>query len=109
MGSQPYYYFCEFQEDADIALQQLRQHEFEQGRYYPAATHLDFPPNPASVDCGAQHSSVEEAFKAGGPEGTGSILDIQRISTTPEQMTSSPLPTEFLLRFLKPKRRPVTW
>ena len=29
MGPQPYYYFCDYQEDAGIALQQLRQYEFK--------------------------------------------------------------------------------
>jgi hypothetical protein len=111
MGSQPYYYFCSYQEDVGTALQNLRQNEFEAGRYNPVMYELglsmsgfSFPPVDNSVSPGAKHSSIEEAFKAGGPEGTGSILDIQRISEAPEFMTSSPLPTEFLLRFFKTEK-----
>jgi hypothetical protein len=106
MGSRPYYYFCKYQEDIGTALQNLRQREFEAGRYNPAMydagismSSLDFPPTDNSVSPGAKHSSIEEAFKAGGSEGTGSILDIQSISKTSEFMTSSPLPPEFLTRF----------
>lgn len=108
MGSYPYYYFCKYQENIGEALQGLRQHEFEAGRYNPAMFDLDlsmasfqFPPNESSVSPGAKHSSIEEAFKAGGSEGTGSILDIQRVSETPESSASSPLSTEFLMRFFK--------
>jgi hypothetical protein len=111
MGSQPYYYFCSYQEDFDTALQNLRQNEFEAGRYNPAMYELDlsmssfaFPPGSNSASPGAKHSSIEEAFKAGGPEGTGSILDVQRISETPEFMASALLPPEFLLRFFKTEK-----
>lgn len=108
MGAQPYYYFCSYQKDIGNALQNLRQNEFEAGRYNSAMYELGlsmssfaFPPSSSSVSPGAKHSSIEEAFQAGGSEGTGSILDIQSISKTAEFMASSPLSVDFLLRFFK--------
>jgi hypothetical protein len=35
MGTEPYWYFVEYQSDIDGALQELRKREFEAGRYNP--------------------------------------------------------------------------
>ena len=106
MSSFPYYYFSNYQEDVDIALQELRQREFEAGRYAPVMfmDGFRFPPDENSIAPGAQHSSIEAAIKAGGAEGTGSILDIQRILDSPDfsnpyPLSTSPLPPEFLMHF----------
>lgn len=107
MGSSPYYYFSRYREDIDIALQDLRQREFEAGRYDPAMymhdpnlfmSNFQFPPDVSSIAPGAKHSSIEEAIKAGDASGTGSILDIQRISNLPDFLASSPLPDAWLMR-----------
>lgn len=108
MASSPYYYFTQYQEDINAALQGLRQREFEAGRYDPAMYMHDpgsfmfnfqFPPDINSIAPGAKHPSIEEAIKAGDACGTGSILDIQRISDSPDYLASSPLSIEWLMRF----------
>jgi hypothetical protein len=119
MSSSPYYYFTQYQEDVNAALQDLRQREFEAGRYDPAMymnepslfmSNFQFPPDESSIAPGAKHSSIEEAVKAGEACGTGSILDIQRVSDFPEFLASSPLSSEWLIQFLgtdKPGRELV--
>jgi hypothetical protein len=119
MASFPYYYFTQYQEDINAAFQALRQREFEAGRYNPAMYMHDpglfmfdfqFPPDASSIAPGAKHSSIEEAIEAGDASGTGSILDIQKISDSPDFLASSPLSTEWLIRFFgtdKPNRELV--
>lgn len=119
MGSFPYYYFSSYQKDIGVALQELRQREFEAGRYDPAMymhepnlfmSNFQFPPDENSIAPRAKHSSIEEAVKAGEASGTGSILDIQRISDSPDFLASFPLSTEWLMRFFgtdKPTRELV--
>lgn len=111
MGSFPYYYFCKYQEDIEGALQNLRQYEFNAGRYEPAMfdsglsmSSFRFPPDENSVAPGAKHSSIDEAVEAADGEGTGSILDIQRIADKPDVLASSPLSSEFLMRFFGTER-----
>ncbi|NET10713.1 MAG: hypothetical protein F6K16_39690 [Symploca sp. SIO2B6] len=103
MGSYPYFYFTEYQEDSNAALQALRQREFEAGRYEGAMEtwrDVEFPPDKNSPAPGAQHSSIEEAMEDSDGCGTGSILDIQRVSPQPEFLASSPLPGDFLIRLV---------
>jgi hypothetical protein len=119
MSSFPYYYFTPYQEDINAALQDLRQREFEAGRYNPAMymnepslfmSSFQFPPDANSITPGAKHSSIEEAVKAGEACGTGSILDIQRVSDLPEFLASSPISSEWLVQFFetdKPERELV--
>ena len=119
MASFPYYYFTPYQEDINTALQGLRQREFEAGRYDPAMYMNDpglfmsnflFPPDVDSIAPGARHSSIEEAIQAGDASGTGSILDIERVSDSPDFLASSPLSVEWLMRFFgtdKPNREIV--
>lgn len=88
MGSHLYYYFTKYQPDVNRALQELRQQEFQAGRYDPAMNMHDpkmwmfefqFPPTAASIAPGAKHSSIEEVWENMSESGTGSILDIQGI------------------------------
>jgi hypothetical protein len=85
MGSEPYYYFVKYQPDINAALQELRAREFEAGRYNPVIPHLDFPIGP-------------HALKAGGYDGTRSILDLDHVSDVPDLGAVSPLPPEELDR-----------
>lgn len=103
MGSHPYFYFTPYQSDVNRALQALRQQEFEAGRYDPAINmhnpelwmfQFSFPPTDQSIAPGACHASIEEALADAEESGTGSILDIQRISNSPELLASSPLSAE---------------
>jgi hypothetical protein len=49
MGAEPWYYFVPYQPDINRALLELRQREFEAGRYNPAQWFPSFPPNPQSA------------------------------------------------------------
>ena len=42
-GAEPWWYYVKYQEDVDLALQELRQREFVAGRYNPAISELAFP------------------------------------------------------------------
>lgn len=90
MGSHPYFYFTKYQPDLNSALQSLREEEFEAGRYSPAMSMINFafPPTAQSIAPGAKHSSIDAAIKDADASGTGSILDIQTISDTPDFLSS---------------------
>ena len=66
MGAEPYFYFVEYNPDINAALQELREREFEAGRYNPVMRSLYslFPIGPDSPAPGAQHDSIEEAREA---------------------------------------------
>lgn len=119
MGSHPYFYFVKHQPDVNIALQTLRQQEFEAGRYDPAVNlHdpemwmflFDFPPDAQSIAPGARHASIEAAFEDAEASGTGSILDIHKISDSPEFLASWALSADETLALFgtdKPTRQMV--
>jgi hypothetical protein len=96
MGAEPYFYFVEYQEDLDQALQGLRRREFLAGRYSPAMEVLRFPVDPKAPSPGAQHDSIEEAFEDADADGTRSILDLDRISEEPDFGAVTPLSDEVL-------------
>jgi hypothetical protein len=96
MGAEPYFYFVKYDEDIDSALQELREREFEAGRYNPVIPHLNFPIGPDSPAPGAQHESIEDALEESGEDGTRSILDLDHISDEPEFGGVTPLTTEQL-------------
>jgi len=98
MGAEPYYYFVKYDADIDAALQELREREFEAGRYNPVIRHLEFPIGPDSPSPGAQHSSIQEALEASDAEGTRSILDLDHVSEEPDFCAVAPLPSEELER-----------
>ncbi len=43
MGGEPYWYFVKYKPDLDSVLQELRDREFQAGRYNPATPFLRFP------------------------------------------------------------------
>ena len=47
MGSEPYWYFVKYKPNLDQVLQELRDREFQAGRYNPATPYLRFPIDPA--------------------------------------------------------------
>jgi hypothetical protein len=98
MGADPYYYFVEYQPDIEAALQDLRQREFEAGRYNPAQPFPRFPILPGSPAPGAQHEFIYEAMEDAGEDGTRSILDIEMVSEWPEPGVASPFSDEDLER-----------
>ena len=97
MGGHPWFYFVAYQPDINIALQELRRREFEAGRYNPVIWMPPFPVETNSPAPGARHASIEEAMEAADADGTRSILDMERISDTPDDGAVVPLPNEELL------------
>lgn len=96
MGAHPYFYFVEYQPDIEAALQDLRQREFEAGRYNPVQPFPRFPIHPNSAAPGAKHNSIDEARGAAAEDGTRSILDIEAISEEPDFCVAAPLSKEAL-------------
>ncbi len=100
MGSHPYYYFTPYKDDIQTALQELRDQEFKAGRYDPAMQSANppsymfqfkFPPDASSPAPGAQHHSIDDAVDAAMESGTGSILDLMRISDGSDYHAACPL------------------
>ena len=98
MGAEPYYYFVKYNPDVDAALQELRDREFEAGRYNPVLRHLEFPVGPDSPSPGAQHATIQEALEDSDADGTRSILDLDHVSDQPEFCSVAPLAPEELER-----------
>jgi|SRR5881296_1770290 len=103
MGAEFWSYWVPYQKDLNAALKELRQREFQAGRYY----------QPPEVEPGffgsvfrQQHepskpkppSNIREAIKASSPTGTRSILDIKRVAERPNFYTAALLPPEELVR-----------
>src|SRR5262245_11699285 len=110
MGGHPYFYFVKHQPNIDAALRELRQREFQAGRYNPAVPFPEFPVGPESPAPGAQHDSIEDAVADSDADGTRSILDINHISEEPDYCAAAPLPEEELLRLFdteKPTREMI--
>ncbi|HZZ29372.1 MAG TPA: hypothetical protein VFE46_15350 [Pirellulales bacterium] len=91
MGGEPYWYFVKYKPDLDSVLQELRDREFQAGRYNPATPSLSFPVDPNRPGPGAQHDSIEEAMEDADADGTRSILDIQTIGDEPNFFVAAPL------------------
>jgi hypothetical protein len=91
MGAHPYWYSVKYQPDVDAALEELREREFQAGRYNPVMMFPPFPITPQSPAPGPQHSSIAEAFVAADADGTRSILDIASIGDAPDFGTAGPL------------------
>jgi len=81
----PFFYFTDYDEDVNNALQTLRQYEFECGRYYSALVekypdidevfYLDFPIDEKSVFAEPVHADIKRALEDSDYE-TMSILDL---------------------------------
>ena len=98
MGAHTYYYFVKHQPDISAALRALREREFQAGRYSPVMRDPRFPINSSSPSPGPRHQSIDKAREAAQEEGTRSILDIERIATTPDYFVAAPLPARELTR-----------
>ncbi|MDC0835441.1 hypothetical protein POG22_20940 [Geitlerinema sp. CS-897] len=81
MGSHPHFYMTKYQTDINRALQELRQREFEAGRYYPRMDMdlFEFPPTKDSIAPGAKHPSIKAVCDDAAEDGTGSIIDIEEV------------------------------
>jgi hypothetical protein len=106
MGAHPYYYYTPYQQNVQEALDGLREQEFKAGRYDPAMARANppsfmfqftFPPSDASPAPGARHDTIGEAVAAGADQGTGSILDIIRITKEPDFAAANALSEDDLV------------
>src|SRR5579871_6336459 len=99
MGAHFWSHVVPFRDDIGAVLKNLREREFRAGRFYqPDEIHPGFPgrlfgrkpykPKPPKT--------IEEAIKRADSVATGtrSILDMERISETPDFGTLSPLPLD---------------
>jgi len=84
MGADAYWYYVPYEEDINNALQKLKKREFEAGRYRPVmyTGDLAFPMDDISKAPapGKEHETIEEAIEDAMEDGTGSILDLEKIS-----------------------------
>jgi hypothetical protein len=96
MGGHPYWYVVKYKPDVNEALQELREREFQAGRYNPVIEFLDFPIGPHSPAPGARHATMAEALEASEANGTRSIIDLERISETSELGTARRLGDDVL-------------
>lgn len=84
MGAHPYQYVVDYREDAQAALDKLREEVFRSGQYQGA-------------NLGAK--SPEEALEIAGEDGTRSILDIKRVTESPEYFCAAPVIGSELIRY----------
>ena len=82
MGAEPWDYFVPYEANIQAALEKLREREFRAGRFR------------GSED---QPSTIEEALENMDADGTGSILDIERVGEEADFCTVVPLSKETLL------------
>ncbi|HEX8795865.1 MAG TPA: hypothetical protein VF765_33175 [Polyangiaceae bacterium] len=105
MGGHPYWYFVPYESDVQHALDTLRAREFKAGRYNPVIPFLEFG-DPAFLQQqpGAKHGSIDEALEASAEDGTRSILDISRVSDSPDFCAAAPVPPDQLREFFGTER-----
>lgn len=112
MGADPWHYFVPYRTDINSALQDLREREFRAGRYGNMGLTSEelellgdlaeeFSDSKASVDelieeYGDVQSAMEAVFAEYEPDGTASILDMFRVSDTPEICAVAPLSSDAL-------------
>ena len=114
MGGHPYWYFTPYQSDINSALQNLRQQEFEAGRYnpvnpFPFTLALNEQVKAIRPDS-SSYASIEEALEASMESGIRSILDIESVSDESGMCIASPVPTQYLTRLFrtdKPSRQVI--
>jgi len=83
MGGEPWFYIVPYQPNITQALNELKQREFNAGRYNPATPFPTFPVDLQAPALGARHKTMQEALRASGADGTRSILDMQRVAERP--------------------------
>jgi hypothetical protein len=96
MGGHSYWYTVPYQQDIHKALHELRQREFQAGRYNPVVPFPEFPITASSATPGASHRDIDEAMEASDADGTRSILDIATISAEPDYFAAAPLSDDAL-------------
>ena len=82
MGGEFWKYSAPLRGDVSTSLEELRELEFEAGRYHRSELHP---------------TTIREAFLNTGADGTRSILDMEHVSASPEPGAVSPVPLASLL------------
>jgi hypothetical protein len=98
LGADVYYHFVPYHKDVEVALQRLRQQEFEAGRYNGALPRLRLHSETSDGKMFGGHRTIDEAREAGGDSGTGSILDIDHLADEPAYCAAAPVPESTLRR-----------
>jgi hypothetical protein len=89
MGAEFWAYYTRYRGDVSTTLEELRELEFEAGRY----NRSDLQP-----------ATIQEAKRNAKFDGTRSILDMERISASPEAGAVSPVPRDSILAIFKTDR-----
>ncbi len=89
MGAEFWKYYARFRGDVSRTLEELRELEFEAGRY-----------NGSEL----RPATIEEARRNATYDGTRSILDMERVSASPEAGAVSPVPRDIILAIFKTDR-----
>jgi hypothetical protein len=76
MGAVPWFYLVPHQADVRQAMLDLRQREFQAGRYHPVVAF----PHMTQGTPGARHRTIDLARQAADADGTRSILDMDDVS-----------------------------
>ena len=113
MGASGWEYFVPYQPNIDQALQELREQVFRSGDYHlRPQMHIDpddFAGMPEDVreqlplwiereNSFVQPTTIDALLEWNGEDGTHSILDIQRVSLSPEFGAAAPLSADELTR-----------
>ena len=99
MGGEFWSYSVPYQQDIPAALEKLREQEFRAGRFWqpdeaqPGFLGRLLGRGPSKPE---RPASIQEALKFSDATGTRSILDMERVSETPELGAVSPLSVEEL-------------
>jgi hypothetical protein len=110
MGSILYWYYVPYREDYNLALKELREKEFEAGRYNPAVLFPEFPPRAKASSPGKQHATIFDALDDAAEDGTRSILDLDTVSTVDDYGVARLLSEQDLLLYFnttKPTRQDI--
>ncbi|WP_221090780.1 hypothetical protein [Deinococcus aquaedulcis] len=97
MGGQLWWYVEPYDADVAAVVQQLKEREFEAGRYSPVIMFPAFPVTEDSPAPGAGHANIEEAREAADADGTRTILDVPGLAAHPEDWGMKQLSHEELV------------
>jgi hypothetical protein len=95
VGAEYWEYYTPFKQDVATTLEDLRQQEFSAGRF----NRSDLRPK-----------TIQQAFSSSGADGTRSILDMERVASSPETGAVSPVPDDRLIEIFgtdRPTRQMV--
>lgn len=79
MGAHPWFYLVPYQPDVRKAMLELREREFQAGRYNPVVPFPDM----SNESPGVGHDSIDEAREEADADGTRSIVDMDDVTDKP--------------------------